>query len=80
VSAFRVAWAPDAEAARAAMDTAARAALDAGMRRIAADPYGHGSTAIRGDKDRREATIGAAVVLYYVSTSVLTVTVVYVIH
>jgi hypothetical protein len=46
------------------------------VRTIGRDPYGHGSTAVRGERDRREATVLGAIVLYYVSGAVLTVTVV----
>ncbi|MEB3960081.1 hypothetical protein OKJ48_07430 [Streptomyces kunmingensis] len=45
-------------------------------RTLSADPYGHGSSSVAGERDRREATIGGAILLYYVSGSVLTVTVV----
>ena len=45
-------------------------------RTVGRDPYGYGSTAVRGERDRREATVLDAIVLYYVSGSVLTVTVV----
>ncbi|AYN43262.1 hypothetical protein D9753_35235 [Streptomyces dangxiongensis] len=43
---------------------------------VYADPYGHGSTSVGGDRDRREATVGHAIVRYIVSNSILTVTVV----
>ncbi|MBJ3806949.1 hypothetical protein [Streptomyces flavofungini] len=58
----------DADAFRTAME-----------RTLGRDPYGHGSTPVSVDtaeRDRREATVGGAIVLYYVSGSVLTVTVV----
>ncbi|MET9495748.1 hypothetical protein [Streptomyces sp. NPDC006552] len=45
-------------------------------RTLSHDPYGHGSSSVSGERDRREATIGGAIVLYYVSGTVLTVTVV----
>ncbi|MCX3061558.1 hypothetical protein [Streptomyces beihaiensis] len=45
-------------------------------RTVAHDPYGFGSSSVCGERDRREATVGGAIVLYYVSGSVLTVTVV----
>ncbi|NEB76969.1 hypothetical protein G3I40_17340 [Streptomyces sp. SID14478] len=45
-------------------------------RTLSHDPYGHGSSSVAGERDRREATIGGAIVLYYVSGTVLTVTVV----
>lgn len=74
--AYSLQYAPDAAQARDAMAPAARVRLDTGMRRLAADPYGHGSSAIGEEKDRRQAAVGPAVVLYYVSSTVLTVTVV----
>jgi hypothetical protein len=43
---------------------------------IARDPYGHGSTEVGGDRDRRDATVAGAIVRYVVSATVLTVTVV----
>ncbi|WP_431357634.1 hypothetical protein [Streptomyces lydicus] len=55
-------------------------AFDTGMQRLAADPYGHGSTPVKADADRREATVSGAVVRYYVSNAVLTVTVVHVVY
>ncbi|MFF8957824.1 hypothetical protein [Streptomyces sp. NPDC014894] len=62
------------------MGSALRARFDTAMRRLAADPYGHGSTPITGDPDRREATVAGAVVRYYVSATVLTVSVVRVVY
>ncbi|MEU9983722.1 hypothetical protein [Streptomyces sp. NPDC050856] len=53
-----------------------RIAFDAGMQRLASDPYGHHSTPVKDDSDRREATISGVVVRYYVSAAVMTVTVV----
>ncbi|MEV6106039.1 hypothetical protein AB0M28_15170 [Streptomyces sp. NPDC051940] len=50
--------------------------FDEAMERISDDPYGHGSTAIDKETDRREATVAGVVIRYYVSQSVLTVTVV----
>ncbi|MFH9424667.1 hypothetical protein [Streptomyces sp. NPDC017529] len=58
------------------MPHALRIAFDAGMQRLAADSYGHGSTAVKADEDRREAVVSGVVVRYYVSAAVLTVTVV----
>ncbi|MEU3188671.1 hypothetical protein ABZ707_31410 [Streptomyces sp. NPDC006923] len=62
------------------MPSALRAVFDAGMRRLASDPYGHGSTPVKADADRREATIGGVVVRYYISAAVLMVTVVRVVY
>ncbi|WP_284421894.1 hypothetical protein [Streptomyces albus] len=49
-------------------------------RTIGTDPYGHGSTPVRGEPDRRDATVAGAIIRYYVSGSILTVTVVRLIH
>ncbi|MET8832191.1 hypothetical protein ABZX40_39085 [Streptomyces sp. NPDC004610] len=43
---------------------------------VARDPYGHGSTPVGADRDRREVTVATAIVRYVVSGTVLTVTVV----
>ncbi|MFF4830277.1 hypothetical protein [Streptomyces sp. NPDC001315] len=72
---YRIAYAPPADDALAKMrnpDAFRRAMADT----VGRDPYGHGSTGVRGDRDRREATVLGAIVLYYVSGTVLTVTVV----
>ncbi|MGW7641301.1 hypothetical protein [Streptomyces decoyicus] len=58
------------------MPRALRTAFDTGMQRLAADPYGHGSTPVKADADRREAAVCGVIVRYYVSNTVLTVTVV----
>ncbi|MFI1205651.1 hypothetical protein ACH4VR_40575 [Streptomyces sp. NPDC020883] len=58
------------------MPRSLRISFDAGMQKLAADPYGQGSTPVKADADRREATVSGVVVRYYVSTTVLTVTVV----
>jgi hypothetical protein len=73
--ACRVAFAPPADdtLAKMANPDAFRAEM---ARTLSHDPYGHGSTTVCGERDRREATVGGAIVLYYVSGSVLTVTVV----
>ncbi len=44
MSRFRIQYAPPADLARQAMPRALRTAFDTGMQRLAADPYGHGST------------------------------------
>ncbi|MER7398903.1 hypothetical protein ABT381_25740 [Streptomyces sp. NPDC000151] len=62
------------------MDTALRTRFDAGMHRLADDPYGHGSAAIKTERERREATVAGVVIRYYVSESVLTVTVVRIVY
>lgn len=72
---FRISYAPPAD------DTLAKMAdgetFRAGMAAtLGHEPYGHGSTPVKGEHDRREATVAGAIVLYYVSGSVLTVTVV----
>jgi hypothetical protein len=62
------------------MPHALRVAFDAGMQRLVADPYGHGSSPVKGDESRREATVGSVVVRFYVSDAVLIVTVVRVVY
>ncbi|MEV1009537.1 hypothetical protein [Streptomyces sp. NPDC049881] len=43
---------------------------------VARDPYGHRSTSVGGDRDRRDATVEGIIIRYYVSGSVLTITIV----
>lgn len=62
------------------MPRALQAAFDTGMRRLTADPYGHGSNPVNADANRREATVSGVVVRYYISATVLTVTVVRVVY
>ncbi|NED12480.1 hypothetical protein [Streptomyces sp. SID9124] len=72
---FRISYAPPADDTLAKMgdgDTF----RDRMAETLGVEPYGHGSTAVKGEHDRREATVAGAIVLYYVSGSVLTVTVV----
>ncbi|MEU1087236.1 hypothetical protein ACFYPN_26075 [Streptomyces sp. NPDC005576] len=72
---FRISYAPPADDTLAKMRDAEpfRAEM---ARTLGRAPYGHGSTAVKDERDRREATVAGAIVLYYVSGSVLTVTVV----
>lgn len=74
---YRLQYAPPADLALESMDPSLRARFDAGMRTsLAPDPYGQGSAPMGSDEDRREATVAGVVIRYYVSRSVLTVTVV----
>ncbi|MFC9067949.1 MULTISPECIES: hypothetical protein [Streptomyces] len=78
--AYRIAFAGQADAARRQMTRARRAEFDQAMAgTIGTDPYGHGSNAIGGEKDRREATVAGAFVVYYVAGGALTITAVKVI-
>ncbi|PZT75657.1 MULTISPECIES: hypothetical protein [unclassified Streptomyces] len=72
---FRISFAPPADDTLAKMRDG-DAFRDRMAATLGAEPYGHGSTAVKGEHDRREATVAGAIVLYYVSGSVLTVTVV----
>jgi hypothetical protein len=72
---YRIAYAPPADDTLAKMSQA-EAFKTAMERTLGVDPYGHGSTAIGRDRDRREATMHGVIVRYYVSGSILTVTVV----
>ncbi|WP_405640531.1 hypothetical protein [Streptomyces uncialis] len=80
---FRVQFSDRARMQRAAMKPGPRDALDAGMRRLAASPYGLGSEQAPGrpqTKDRRVVSFSDAIVLYWVHDSVLTITAVDIIH
>ncbi|GAA1928313.1 hypothetical protein GCM10009716_40180 [Streptomyces sodiiphilus] len=77
---YRVQFAPVAEAAVRDMTAGHRARFDAGIRALAVEPYGNGSTAIREERDYRQAAVGGALIVYYVSTSVLLITVVRAVH
>ncbi|WNI23350.1 hypothetical protein [Streptomyces sp. ITFR-16] len=72
---FRISYAPPADDTLAKMRDG-DAFRDGMAGTLGRDPYGHGSSAVKGEHDRREATVAGAIVLYYVSGSVLTVTVV----
>ncbi|MFE2044714.1 type II toxin-antitoxin system RelE/ParE family toxin [Streptomyces sp. NPDC059477] len=79
----RVQFSDRARAQWAAMKPGPRDALDAGMRRLAAAPYGLGSERAPGrpqTKDRRVVSFPDAIVLYWVHDSVLTITAVDIIH
>ncbi|MER5767320.1 hypothetical protein [Streptomyces sp. NPDC001985] len=73
MSRYTIAYAPAAEAALAHMSSPARfrAQMDQTLGR---DPYGHGSRELQGEKDRRQVVIAGALIVYYVSRSVLKVT------
>lgn len=75
MSRYRITYAPPADATLAKMGNSQmfKAAVAA---TIGADPYGHGSTPVGSDRDRREATVHSAFLRYVVSPPVLTVTVV----
>ncbi|MFD3904275.1 hypothetical protein HXS80_19170 [Streptomyces sp. CB04723] len=72
---FRISYAPPADDTLAKMRDG-ETFQDAMARTLGAEPYGHASSAVKRERDRREATVAGAIVLYYVSRSVLTVTVV----
>ncbi len=73
--AYRLAYAGQAESARRQMAVHRRRQFDAAMgRTIGRAPYAHGSTPIKGERDYREATVAGAIVVYYVSAGVLTLT------
>ncbi|MFF9685571.1 hypothetical protein [Streptomyces sp. NPDC014623] len=72
---FRISYAPPADDTLAKMRDG-HLFREEMARTLGLDPYGHASTAVKRERDRREATVYGAIVLYYVSGSVLTVTVV----
>ncbi|WP_372409662.1 hypothetical protein [Streptomyces luteireticuli] len=74
---YRIAYTDNAEAERRSLTAERRKLFENGMAALAQDPYGCGSGPVRGDHDRRDATVGnVAFVTYLVSRSVVTVTVV----
>lgn len=77
----KVQYSDQAEDARRRMTAPVLARFDAGMAKLAADPYGCGSTPAKGvaEPDRRAATVGGHFVVYYVSRSVMTITAVHII-
>ncbi|MFE5669027.1 hypothetical protein ACFQ7W_34540 [Streptomyces niveus] len=76
---YRLQYAPS-RTRRARCPARCRATFDTGVRRPAADPYGQGSTPVKADADRREASVSEVVVRFYISASVLMVSVVRVVH
>ncbi|MFI5945581.1 hypothetical protein ACIBCB_35790 [Streptomyces uncialis] len=81
MSRFRVKYSDAADDALRGMTGPVRTRFEAGMSRLAADPYGCGSTPAKSpsEPDRRSAPVGAYVVVYYVSRSVLLITAVHII-
>jgi hypothetical protein len=71
----RISYAPPADdtLVKMAEPVPFRAELE---RTLGVDPYGHGSLPIGRWADRREATVRGVIVRYYVSGSILVVTVV----
>jgi hypothetical protein len=75
MSAYRIQFAPPADGALRTMPSELRSRFETEMREtLGHDPYGHGSTPIGKDRDRREATVADVIVVYYVSQSVMVVT------
>ncbi|MEK8144367.1 hypothetical protein NKH18_28650 [Streptomyces sp. M10(2022)] len=72
---FRISYAPPADDTLTKMRDV-ESFRDEMARTLGQDPYGFASSAVKREQDRREATVYRAIVLYYVSGSVLTVTVV----
>jgi hypothetical protein len=62
VSRYQIQYAPPADQARHTMPRALRTAFDAGMQRLAADPYGHDSTPVKDGADRRPRAARASCV------------------
>ncbi|MFI5621621.1 hypothetical protein [Streptomyces sp. NPDC051567] len=74
---LRVTFTPAATAELRGLAGERRKQFDLGMAAIARDPRGCGSSAVRGDPDRRDATVAkVAFITYLVSEAVVTVTVV----
>ncbi|MGC0417534.1 type II toxin-antitoxin system RelE family toxin [Embleya sp. AB8] len=77
--AYRVAYSPRAESEYNAMPSALRRRFDAAVSDMAQDPYACGDP-IRGNRDRRSAALAGVITEYEISSSVLTVTMLKVLH
>ncbi|MER5769881.1 hypothetical protein [Streptomyces sp. NPDC001985] len=74
---LRLAYTDDARAERRSLSPERRKRFEEGMAVVSRDPYGCGSSPVRDDRDRRDATVArVAFITYLVSESVVTVTVV----
>ncbi|MFI5621402.1 hypothetical protein [Streptomyces sp. NPDC051567] len=73
MSRYRIVYAPVAEETLKKADDVAgfRSRMEQTLGR---DPYGHGSEAMKGERDRRTATVRGVFVVYYVAQAALTVT------
>ncbi|MFD3485001.1 hypothetical protein [Streptomyces sp. NPDC058665] len=73
MSRYQIAYAPVAEEILKKIGNAG--AFRSRMKQtLGRDPYGHGSEAMKGERDRRTATIQGVFVVYYVAQAALTVT------
>ncbi|MER7047034.1 type II toxin-antitoxin system RelE family toxin [Streptomyces jumonjinensis] len=66
---YRVRYADVALASLKALPSETRRRFEADIRRLAADPYGLNSKALK-EQDYREAVVGGCITVYYVSTTV----------
>ncbi|MER7048333.1 hypothetical protein [Streptomyces jumonjinensis] len=74
---MRIAYTPAADAELRGLTPERRKEFDRDMAVLARAPYGCGSSPVRGERDRRDATVAnIAFITYLVSEAVLTVTVV----
>ncbi|MET7297797.1 hypothetical protein [Embleya sp. NPDC005575] len=77
MSRYYVAYTDRAETGLAGLSSSSKASVKAAIERsIGNDTYGCGSSSVRGDKDRRSASVSTVIIEYEVSASMLTVTVV----
>ncbi|MEU9337922.1 hypothetical protein AB0D49_32970 [Streptomyces sp. NPDC048290] len=75
MSRYEIAYAPVAEATL--KQYAGAAGFRAEMARtLGRDPYGHGSSPVGGERDRRESTVSGVFIRYYVAVNVVKITVV----
>ncbi|MGW1980719.1 type II toxin-antitoxin system RelE family toxin [Streptomyces sp. NPDC001889] len=81
MSRYRIEYTDEARDSLRKMAAGTRREFESGMSRLAGDPYGHGSTPAKGrrEPDRRSATVSGFFVVYYVSSTVLTLTTVHII-
>ncbi|WP_202511820.1 hypothetical protein [Streptomyces sp. SID3343] len=72
---YAVHYSPDCEKVRSQLSSSDRSSLDSGVSAIARDPYGRGTSEMRG-RDHRQASAGKFIVVYQVSAGLMFVTVV----
>ncbi|MGC0417223.1 type II toxin-antitoxin system RelE family toxin [Embleya sp. AB8] len=72
---YRVQYSGEAQANVDALPADIRRRFDADLARLAGDPYGMGSKAIR-ERDYRQTVLGGCITVYYVGATVRVVSVV----
>lgn len=82
MSRYRVQYSDVARTALAAMNRGQRKRYDDGIADLARDPYGLGSSPAgpRDSDDRRQVSLAGTLTVYWVSSGILTISVVQIVH